>query len=77
MKWNKSLGEAIALSSISTLILFYILLTYSGLKTGIYRIILDSNMFFEHYIEFALLIIGGFFYIKYRRIRFTLHPKKD
>lgn len=76
MKWSNCLGEAAGLGSIIILLLIVSVLTASGLITGNYAIVLRSNVFFEHYIEFALLIIGLFFYVKYRKIRFTFHPKR-
>jgi len=77
MKWLKALGEATALMSMLVLLLFFVGLTVNGITTGVYRIVIDSNLFFEHYVEFFLLVAGTICYIYFRRIRFTFHPKKQ
>ena len=76
MKILRALGEAVAFGSIVAWIYVFIMLTISGLNTGTYMIILDSNSFNEHYIELFLFVAGLISYIYYRKIRFTLHPNK-
>lgn len=77
MKASIALSEAVGLGSILVLLYFLLALTYAGLTTGIYQIILASNMLFEHYLELALVIVGLILYIKHRRIKFTLHPQRQ
>jgi len=76
MRWKNCIGEAVALGSICSWIYVFSLSTYHGLTTGNYTVILASNVLYEHYFEFALILIGLILYIKIRRIRFTLHPKR-
>jgi len=75
MKWQEALGEGIGLGSILILLYIFISLTYQGLTTGVYRVVLDSNTLYEHYIELALVIIGLICYVKTRKIKFTLRPR--
>ena len=77
MKTLKALGEAVALGSILAWIYVLLVTTFNGLSTGNYRVgMLDSNIFLEHYLELLLLVVGLICYVYYRKIRFTLHPKK-
>ena len=76
MRWFRCLGEAVALSSMIILLLFFMVSTYNGLTNGIYKLVFDSNQFFEHYAELGVIVGGLLFYVLFRRVRFTLHPKK-
>ena len=75
MKWEKAIGEGTALGSIVFVIYLFLRLTYAGLTTGSYRVVIDSNTLNEHYFELALVIIGLICYVKTRKIKFTLRPR--
>ena len=75
MKWQKCIGEGTALGSIVLILFILLLTTYNGLTTGSYRILIDSNAFYENYLELVLVILGLYYYVKTRRIKFTLHPR--
>ena len=63
MRYKEAIGEGIALGSIVVLLVFFVMLTYNGIVHGSYMIVIDSSIFYEHYIEFGLLLIGLFCYI--------------
>jgi len=70
MKWLKSIGEATGLGSILILLFLLVVMTINGISTGEYVIVLNSNLYSEHYFELGLLIFGLICYIKYRKINF-------
>lgn len=77
MKLRQAIGEAVMLGCVLSWIYILIIITYNGIVTGNYefRIIIRSNVFYEHYFELVLLIVGLYFYIRYRRIRFKIRRK--
>lgn len=77
IKLRQAIGEAVMLGCVLSWIYILIIITYNGIVTGNYefRIIIRSNVFYEHYFELVLLIVGLYFYIRYRRIRFKIRRK--
>jgi hypothetical protein len=71
---RETLAEAVGLGSMLLLVYFLIAVIHAGLTTGRYAIILEAP-FGEAYFELFLVIAGLFWYIRYRKIRFTLHPE--
>jgi hypothetical protein len=72
MDTKKAIGEATALGCIVFTLSLLIILTINGLTGSNYMIVIASNVFYEHYIELALVSIGLFFYIKTRKIKLRL-----
>ena len=62
-KFVKVYGFCVVVSFIIFNIVLFVFLTFSGLSSGFYRVVLDSNVFCEHYLEFFLLCSGFFCFI--------------
>lgn len=77
MKIWKAFGEAVALGSILLWIVTYLIITVVGLSGNGYRVVVDTNMFYEHYIELGIFVVGLVAYISCHHIKLrTKKPQK-
>ena len=71
---KEAFAEGVGLGCILLIAFLLVGVIYAGITTGRYAIIIEAP-YMEAYLELLMVIAGLIWYIKYRRIKFTLHPQ--